>query len=75
MRHESPERSNQPEQFVLFPEDAEFVAVMEEIREEEAKKGHPLPLNDEGLKEAAARRLAFRESGKKSYEYHGRNSE
>jgi hypothetical protein len=75
MRHASPEQPNQPEQFVLFPEDAAFVAVMEEIREEEEKKGHYLPLNDEELKAAAARRIAFRKSGGKSYEYHGRNSE
>lgn len=76
MQHESPEQSHQPEQYVLFPEDAEFVAVMEEIREEEKKKkGRDFPLNDEALKEMARLRLAHRKSGKPSYEYHGRNAD
>jgi hypothetical protein len=70
MGHESLEQSNQPEQFALFPEDGEFVAVMEEIREEEAKKGHYLPPNDEGLKLLARLRLDHRNSGKPSVEYH-----
>jgi hypothetical protein len=70
MGHESSRQSEGLEQSNFFPEDEEFKAVMEEIREEEKKKGRYVPKNDEGLKLLARLRLDHRNSGKPSVEYH-----
>jgi hypothetical protein len=67
MKHAS-ENPGQPEQMSFFPEDEEFVKVMDEIRKEYYEKRRiSFSENDEALKELARLRIAHRKSGKPSF--------